>query len=124
MEKRRVLIIDDDTTVASIIADMVRSFGHFPVVAWNRETALSLWRETKQGFDLVIVDFLLGSSSGATLAVKLAKEKPNVPFILMSGMSEDQVDLPQGKVQYLGKPFSVEALGKKIEAAFKPSIAS
>ena len=114
--KRRILIVDDDVAVASVTADMVRSLGHFPVVAWNVESAFSLWREIEGGFDLVIVDYIIGKGSGAALAVSLAKERPKVPFILMSGMSEDMVDMPPGRVQYLGKPFSVEALKKKIES--------
>lgn len=114
LEKKRILIIDDDTAVASITADIVRTFGHLAVIAWDEPTALKLWSETNGAFDLVIIDYRLGSGSGASLTVKLGKDKPNVPFILMSGMSEDDVDLPKGRVHFLAKPFSVESLKRKV----------
>lgn len=98
---------------------MVRSLGHFAVVAWDRESALSLWRETNRAFDLVMIDYLLGRHSGASLAVTMGKEKPDVPFILMSGMTEDNIDKPPGRVSFLGKPFSIEALRKRIDAVLQ-----
>jgi DNA-binding NtrC family response regulator len=118
-EKSRILIIDDDPVVASTVAEMVRALGHFPIVAWDKESALSIWRETDRAFDLVIIDYLLGKTSGAKLAVKLGSEQPNVPFILISGMPEHNVETPPGRVSFLAKPFSIDTLKKRIDAVLK-----
>lgn len=103
-------------TTPNTVADMVRSLGHFPVVAWDKDSALSLWRETNGAFDLVIIDYMLGRVSGASVAVTMGKEKSDVPFVLMSGMSEDNIDKPPGRVSFLGKPFTIETLKKRIDA--------
>ena len=113
------MIVDDDPAVAGTVADMIRSRGHFPVVAWDKQSALSIWRETNQAFDIVIIDYLLGPISGAGLAVTLGKEKPEVQFVLMSGLSEEQVDAPPGRVNFLAKPFTIETLGKRINAVLE-----
>lgn len=117
MAPERILIVDDDPNVATVTAEMVRALGHNPVVAWSAESALALWKETAGAFDLVIVDYLLGRGSGAKVAVKIARDNPDIPIILMSGLSEDNVDLPNGRVKFLQKPFSVPRLKQMIDAS-------
>lgn len=115
--KKRILVVEDDTAVAAVTAEMIRTFGHLAVIAWDEATALKLWSNTNGAFDLIIIDYMLGAGSGANLAVKLGRENPQIPVILMSGSGEDKIDMPQGRVSYIGKPFSVETLKRKIEAA-------
>ncbi|MGZ8940357.1 MAG: response regulator [Limisphaerales bacterium] len=110
MATQRVLIVDDDPNVATVTAEMVRALGHNAVVAWSADSALALWKETAGAFDLVIVDYLLGRGSGAKVAVKIARDNPDIPIILTSGLSEDNVDLPDSRVRFLQKPFSVPRL--------------
>ena len=116
MENRNVLVVEDDSSVATITAEMLRILGYSAVVAANTEAALAAWREFHGAFHLVIVDFILSDGSGATHATTLAAEKPEVPFILISGLTEDNVDLPIGQAKYLAKPFTIGQLRTTIDA--------
>ena len=74
-----------------------------------------MWREIEGAFDMAVVDYLLPDGSGADLAEKLLAQKPGIQIILVSGMTEDNVDVPRG-VRFLGKPFSLDELRRAVEA--------
>ena len=116
MEHRNVLVVEDDSAVATVTAEMLRILGYSAVVATNGESAQSAWREARGAFDLAIIDFMLADSSGADLATNLTNETPGLPCILVSGLSEDNVDLPTGRVKYLAKPFTITQLRETIDA--------
>jgi DNA-binding response OmpR family regulator len=79
------------------------------------ESALAMWGETKGAFDIAVIDYVLPDGSGAKLATNLMAEKPGIRVILVSGMTEDNVDVPHG-VRFLGKPFSLDELRRAVEA--------
>ena len=55
--KKRILIVDDDSAVSSVAAEMVRALGHSAVVAWGLESALTVWQQTDRAFDIAILDY-------------------------------------------------------------------
>ena len=111
----RILVVEDDPDLAEVTAALLRKLGHSAVVAWSADSAMSIWKETNAAFDLLLIDYMLGAASGAKLAVKLGKERPEMPVILMSGYGEAHIEMPSSKVKYLGKPFSPTELKKAIE---------
>lgn len=112
----RILVVEDDADLAEVTAALLRRLGHSAVVAWSADSATSIWKETNGAFDLLLIDFMLGAASGAKLAVKLGKEHPGLPVILMSGYSEAHVEMPSSKVKFLGKPFSPKQLQEAIDS--------
>ncbi len=95
---------------------MLRILGYSAVVASNSESAQVAWRQARGAFELVIIDFLLSDANGADLATNFAHDKSNLPCILVSGLSEDNIDLPTGRVKYLAKPFTITQLRETIDA--------
>jgi len=116
---KRILLVEDDGAVAEITALLLRKFGHSPIVAWSVDSAMSIWAKTQGGFDLLIVDYLLGARSGANLAINLGKEKPTMPIILMSGFHLSNIEIPDECVKFLSKPFTPEQLREAVESCFK-----
>ena len=116
MENRHVLVVEDDSSVATITAEMLRILGYSAVVAASSEGAMAAWREFRGDFHLVIVDFILSDGSGAMLATTLVAEKPGIPVILISGLTEDNVDLPLARARYLAKPFTITHLRHAIDS--------
>ena len=108
--------MEDDTSVATVTAEMLRILRYSAVVVSSTESARIAWGEASRAFDLVIIDFILVDGSGADLATHFTNEKPGLPCILVSGLSEDNVDLPAGHVQYLAKPFTITHLREAIDA--------
>lgn len=109
MRPKRILIVDDDSAISSLTATMVRRLGHNPVVAWSVESALSLWGETENAFDLALIDYVLNDGLGTSLASQIKRDKPTMPVLVVTGMNEGDFDLPAG-IGYLGKPFSLDRL--------------
>jgi|SRR5687767_2537175 len=116
MDSRKVLVVEDDPSVATITGEMLRLLGYTPRIATSGASACTLWREARGEFHLVIIDFVLADSSGANLATIFTDEQPDLPCILVSGFSEDNVDLPPGRVKYLAKPFTITQLRETIAA--------
>jgi DNA-binding response OmpR family regulator len=110
------LVVEDDTSVATVTAEMLRILGYSAVVAPNSESAQAAWRLARGAFELVIIDFMLADANGADLATNFASDKSDLPCILVSGLSEDNVDLPDGRVKYLAKPFTITQLRETIDA--------
>jgi DNA-binding response OmpR family regulator len=95
---------------------MLRILGYAAVIALNGESARAAWRESRGAFDLVIIDFMLADSNSADLATHFASEKPDLPCIVISGLTEDNVDIPTACAKYLAKPFTITQLREAIDA--------
>ena len=117
MRKRRVLVVEDDPDVATTTAEMLRILGCEVTVAATLESALRIWERKECGFDVAIVDCVLGNGSGALLATRFIKEKPTLSIILTSGLTEDNVERPFPHARFLPKPYTVIQLGEAIDQA-------
>jgi len=80
----RILIVDDEESVAQIVAHYLRKAGHTPVVASDGKTAL---REANAQPDLILLDLGLPDLSGAEVLRRL-KGNPDtaqIPVVIVSG---------------------------------------
>jgi len=83
--RKNVLVIDDNETVASTMAMVLRSAGFNAVAAFDPEVALALLQ--RESFHLLLSDVMMPKMSGVELAME-AREHRYVPqVLLMSGMS-------------------------------------
>nr|KYP57922.1 Two-component response regulator ARR2 [Cajanus cajan] len=108
----RVLVVDDDPTCLMILEKMLRTC-LYEVTKCNRaETALSLLRESKNGFDIVISDVHMPDMDGFKLLELIGLEM-DLPVIMMSaddGKSVVMKGVTHGACDYLIKPVRIEAL--------------
>ncbi|XP_004508173.1 two-component response regulator ARR2 isoform X2 [Cicer arietinum] len=108
----RVLVVDDDPTCLMILEKMLRTC-LYEVTKCNRaETALSLLRENKNGFDIVISDVHMPDMDGFKLLEHIGLEM-DLPVIMMSaddGKSVVLKGVTHGACDYLIKPVRIEAL--------------
>ncbi|KAG4401319.1 hypothetical protein GLYMA_07G243300v4 [Glycine max] len=108
----RVLVVDDDPTCLMILEKMLRTC-LYEVTKCNRaETALSLLRENKNGFDIVISDVHMPDMDGFKLLEHIGLEM-DLPVIMMSaddGKSVVMKGVTHGACDYLIKPVRIEAL--------------
>ena len=119
----RVLVVDDQADIRTIISIVLR-IHHFEIVeAESAASALKLFEELSFGeasFDLAIVDIFLQGTNGSDLIAALRKHVPGLPVIAISGMTA--LDFLSGTpelsdVVCLQKPFRPPDLMRAIEAA-------
>lgn len=107
--RQRVIVVEDDGDIASLLTDILDTEGYAPV-AVSDPTALD--GELDRRPDLVVLDLRL-TRGGAQhiLAALRARDMGDVPVLLLSAAS----DLPDrarelGVTQYLAKPFEIDEL--------------
>ncbi|WKA26693.1 response regulator [Bradyrhizobium roseum] len=117
----RVLVVDDQPEVRTIIAIVLRMHRYEIIEAESASAALKLFEPA--GFDLAIVDILLQDSNGSDLIAALRAQSPGLPVIAISGMTvlDFLPDTPElSDVVCLQKPFRPADLMRAIEAALEP----
>ena len=80
---RKILIIDDEATIADTLALIFSSSGYDSRTAYSAEDALEILEEWRP--DLVIIDVVLPGMNGIELAIFLRASYPQCQFLLFSG---------------------------------------
>lgn len=120
----RILVIDDEPGMLSVIVQLLKRNGFEVQATETGEQALELVRQNS--FDLILSDVDLPNADGFAICRNL-KQDPRwraVPVILMSGrLPEERRDaaLEVGAVDYLSKPFPAAELLEKIFNHIQPA---
>jgi len=119
-KKIRVLIVDSQPALIELIRGVLQMFGCKHILsATNPEKAMGIINESKP--DLLIVDWELVNSDGIsfTKTVRNSSVIPYVPIIFTTALgSKKRVGEARdcGITEFLAKPFTAEALYKRIES--------
>ncbi len=114
----RILMVEDDPTVAGFVVKGLREAGHVVEHADNGRDGLFL--AASEGFDAIILDRMLpGGIDGIRILETLRSQHNAVPVLVLSALS--QVDervagLKAGGDDYLTKPFAFSELLARVEA--------
>ena len=126
----RILVVEDEPSIAELIAVNLRHNGFAPTVATDGEGAQ---RELDAVLpDAILLDWMLPGESGASLARRWRKDARTkaVPIIMLTARSDeaDKVQgLDAGADDYITKPFSTQELLARIRAVLRrrsPEIAT
>jgi two-component system OmpR family response regulator len=113
----RVLLVEDDPTIAAFVAKGLREAGFAVDEAADGETGLTLAREQK--FDAAIVDVMLPRLDGLSLIDALRGRGIRTPVLILSAKRsvDDRVrGLQAGGDDYLTKPFAFAELLARVQA--------
>ena len=119
----RILVIDDDDEIRSVLHDILAREGYNVVVASNGKEGIELYREDPT--DLIITDLIMPEKEGIETILELKQDFPDLRFIAISGGgridAEDYLDLAQklGARRTLAKPFKRDALLRSVEDALE-----
>ncbi len=118
----RILVIEDEDRVASLIKKGMEELGFSVTIAPDgligEKLALS------GGFDLVITDILLPGINGVELCKNIRRQMPGIPIIMLTalGTTDDKVEgFDAGANDYLVKPFDFRELHVRIRELLKRS---
>jgi two-component system OmpR family response regulator len=114
----RILLVEDDPTVAQFVVKGLREAGHVIEHADNGRDGLFM--AASEAFDTIILDRMLpGGIDGIRLLETLRSQNNSTPVLLLSALA--QVDervagLKAGGDDYLTKPFAFSELLARVEA--------
>jgi DNA-binding response OmpR family regulator len=116
--KKRVLVVDDENSVGTLLRFTLRQKGYGVEIA--ESAAQGLEKAKARSFDLVILDVALPGIDGieACELLKSLESYADTPIIMISSRS-DSVTIDRarraGAADYLVKPFTFEELQRRIE---------
>lgn len=120
MSGRRILLVEDDASLAMVLEDALRRRGHEVVVEGDGRRALE--RATKGNPDLVVLDLMLPGMDGIEVCRRLRASGRKVPVLMLTarGREEDRVrGLETGADDYVVKPFSLKELLARVDARLR-----
>jgi two-component system OmpR family response regulator len=116
----RVLIVEDDSKIASFVAKGLKQAGFAVDRAADGQAGLELARSAP--YDAAIVDIMLPRLDGLSLIERLRAEGVRTPVLILSARREvdDKVrGFQTGGDDYLTKPFSFEELQARVQALIR-----
>ena len=110
---KRVLIVEDDAVMESLLHRMLESWGFETYGAVSAEAAVKAALMSGP-FDAIISDHNLPQASGIGFERWLREQVISIPFILISGQRPTQFE-PTNRTRFLSKPFRMDELAALLE---------
>lgn len=117
MNRKKILIVEDDPNFGSILRDYLSLNDYQITLAKNGIEGFEKFK--KEDFDLCILDVMMPYKDGFTLAKEIREKNEAVPLIFLTAKSLKEDVLKGFKIgadDYLTKPFDSEVLLAKVKA--------
>jgi len=122
IKNKSILIVDDEEDLCEILQYNLGNAGYHTEVAHSAEEAI---KRSLYGFDLILLDVMMGAMSGFRFADRIRKEMNiNVPIIFLTAKDTENdilTGFSLGADDYIAKPFSINELTARIKAVLKRS---
>lgn len=115
----RILMIDDDSRLAGMVADYLGGVGFRVTIAGTAQSGEALLK--REAFDAVILDLMLPDADGLDLCRRL-RGATDVPILMLTARGEPMdrvVGLEVGADDYLAKPFEPRELQARLRAILR-----
>lgn len=116
----KILIIEDESRVASLLQNGLEENGYQTMVAYDGSMGLRLFQA--HSFDLVISDVVLPKMDGFELCKEIRRLSPHIPILMLTalGTTDDKLDgFDAGADDYMVKPFDFRELNARIKVLLK-----
>jgi CheY-like chemotaxis protein len=116
----RILVVEDDEPLRTMVSKLVRSWGHEVMEAANGEEGITAF--IRNPAEVIITDIMMPEKDGLNVIVRLRQDYPGTKIIVMSGGLAHgpgaYLELAEqlGADQTLRKPFSKEELRTALAA--------
>jgi len=115
----RILVVEDDTEIANLLALTMQDNGMIPTIAEDGRVMHALLRNNS--FDLILLDVMLPGEDGLALCRNIRSEK-TIPIILLTALGEEVdriVGLEVGADDYVTKPFSPREVVARVRSLLR-----
>jgi DNA-binding response OmpR family regulator len=122
MEKKKILVVDDEVDLVKTIQFSLELGGYEVLVSYNGEDALNEAR--KENPDLILLDIMLPKLDGYKVCrlLKFDEQYKHIPILMMTAKTQEKDKLmgkETGANEYITKPFDIEELMEKIKEYLK-----
>ncbi len=111
-----VLVVEDAAALRDLTQRLLTRQGYQVLVASNAADAVTIF-DQHPGIDVLLTDVIMPGASGADLTRTLLARRPSLKVVFMSGYTDDAIahhDVHRRGAAFLAKPFTSEALGRKL----------
>lgn len=112
-----ILLVEDEEAVRTLARLVLQAYGYNMLEASDGQDALRIAEGYKETIHLVVTDMVMPRMGGRELARNLARSRPKVPVLFMSGYTDDAV-LRSGESEagtaFVHKPIGPLALARKV----------
>ncbi|HEU5110899.1 MAG TPA: response regulator transcription factor [Micromonosporaceae bacterium] len=121
MNERRILVVEDERTIADSVAARLRAEGFAVEIAGDGPGAVAAVARTRP--DLVVLDVMLPGFDGLEVCRRIQADAGAPIAVLMLTARDDETDLLVGLAvgadDYLTKPFSMRELAARVHALLR-----
>lgn len=113
----KILLVEDSPEARELIAGMLNDLEVAEIVtAEDGVEALALFESVGEGrpFDAVLCDWHMPRMDGIEVLERIREIDPAMPFVMLTGSIDDITTEACGAPNRITKPFTVDALGKKL----------
>ena len=113
----RVLVVEDDATVSSLLERALREEGDSVVLAQDGTSAVEIAQ--RESFDAIVLDVMLPRLDGFGVARRLRADGCHTPILMLTARDADRDvvhGLNLGADDYLTKPFSLDVFFARLHA--------
>jgi DNA-binding NtrC family response regulator len=114
---RAILLVDDEESIRSTAARVLRRGGFAVITAASAEEAGEIWGRESGSIGVLVTDVELGGIDGVTLAARCLEDRPGLPVVLTSGYAAGELrarrPIPEG-CRFLAKPFTAVELMEEV----------
>ncbi|WP_173915866.1 response regulator transcription factor [Halobacillus sp. Marseille-Q1614] len=118
--KQRILIVDDEESIVTLLQYNIEQAGYETDVAFNGKEALE--KASSTTFDLIVLDVMLPEMDGMDVCKELRQKQVQTPILMLTA-KDDEFDkvlgLELGADDYLTKPFSPREVLARIKAILR-----
>jgi signal transduction histidine kinase/CheY-like chemotaxis protein len=112
-----LLLVDDDEAVRATLAAALRACGHEVLTAKNRDEGLEIYRREHARIAAILLDVVMPGMSARSFAAAVFGIDPLARILIVSGHgAQDEIAelLESSRVAFLGKPFDLSTLTRKL----------
>lgn len=112
-----VLLVEDEEMVRNLTREILEMSGYRVLTASNGEEACGVCDDFEEEIDLMITDVVMPQMSGRELHEYVAKQRPDMAVLYMSGYTDDAIvrhGVLDDGMPFLQKPFTPDAFARKV----------
>ena len=124
MSERKILVVEDERTIAEAVAARLRAEGFAVRIAGDGPAAVEAARQEPP--DAIVLDVMLPGFDGLEVCRRIQATRP-VPVLMLTARDDETdllVGLAVGADDYLTKPFSMRELAARVHALLRRSARS
>ncbi|MBI3600877.1 MAG: PAS domain S-box protein [Nitrospinae bacterium] len=115
-----VLVAEDNTEVRNFLKDVLERLGYFVIEAADGEEAIKVFHAHRDKIKLLILDTIIPKKSGSEVYEEIAKLKPDIKILFMSGYAADVLNkkgVLDAGTNFIPKPILPSDLLRKVREA-------